>query len=136
MESPPIRTDCDRSIPLPGLFLARYRLAVARRYRWGFPCCVAFPCANMPSPLPRRDGWVAVARQPQARRSSPFPKQVDSCITGFEACSAFTRVTACLLAASPYAMLSISCFDGFIAWAVAPIATGWSDQLPGGTCTH
>ena len=24
----------------------------------GFPCCVRFPCAYMPSPLPRRKRWV------------------------------------------------------------------------------
>ena len=60
----------------------------------------------------------------------------DKHITGLEACSAFTCVTACLLATSPYAMLSIRGFDGFVASTVAPIATGWSDQLPGGTCTH
>jgi len=54
----------------------------------------------------------------------------------FEACSAFTQVTACLLAESPIAILSIEGFDGFVTSTAAPIATGWSDQLPGGTRTH
>jgi hypothetical protein len=27
-------------------------------------------------------------------------------------------------------------FDGFVSSTTAPIATGWSDQLPGGFCTH
>ena len=69
--------------------------------RWGFPCFVPSPCACMPSPLPRRD-----------RGSLSFNTSHDgglphilagsapaSCL--FEACSAFTQVTACLLAESP-----------------------------------
>lgn len=27
-------------------------------HRGGFPCCIGFPCADMPSPLPRRDRWI------------------------------------------------------------------------------
>src|SRR5471032_2342230 len=39
----------------PGLSLAGVRLAVTRRHRWGFPCCLSIPLAHMPSPVPRRD---------------------------------------------------------------------------------
>ena len=39
----------------------------------------------------------------------------------------FIRITACLLAGSPEATLSIEGFDGFVASTAAPIATGWSD---------
>ena len=39
----------------PGLSLAGCRLTVTRRHRRGFSCCSTFPCANMPSPLPRWD---------------------------------------------------------------------------------
>ena len=49
----------------------------------------------------------------------------------FEACSAFTRVTACRLAKSPCATLSTGDFSGFVASAAAPIATGRSDPVPG-----
>src|ERR1700704_4271089 len=38
----------------PGLSLAGVRLAHAAT-AWGLPCCVRSPCADMPSPLPRRD---------------------------------------------------------------------------------
>jgi hypothetical protein len=34
------------------------------------------------------------------------------------------------------ATLSIEGFDGFVTSTAAPIATGWSDQLPGGTLTR
>ena len=57
--------------------------------------------------------------------------RVGSCITRFEACSAFTHVTACMLAKSPYATLYTRGFGGFVASTAAPIATGWSEPVPG-----
>jgi hypothetical protein len=54
-------------------------------------------------------------------------RRVGSHIARFEACSAFTRVTACLLAGSPKATLCIEGFGGFVTSTAAPIATGWSD---------
>jgi hypothetical protein len=47
--------------------------------------------------------WVRVVRSPKAprQRPSPSPCRVGSHIMLFEACSAFTRVTACLLAGLP-----------------------------------
>src|ERR1022692_4651628 len=65
------------------------------------------------------------------RRPSPDYRWVSSCIISFEACSAFTRVTTCSLAESPYATLSTGGFSGFVASTAAPIATGWSDPVPG-----
>lgn len=56
---------------------------------------------------------------------------VGSCIIIFEACSAFTRVTTCRLAESPYATLYTGGSGGFVASTAAPIATGWSDPVPG-----
>jgi len=64
-------------------------------------------------------------------RPSPHYSWVGSCITFFEACSAFTRVTTCRLAESPYATLYTEGSDGFVASTAAPIATGWSDPVPG-----
>jgi hypothetical protein len=60
-------------------------------------------------------------------RPSPHYSWVDSCITFFEACSAFTRVTTCRLAKSPYATFYTGGSDGFVVSTAAPIATGWSD---------
>ena len=83
-----------------------------------------------------------VGSQPQSlhvgllQRPSPSHCRVGSHIVRFEACSAFTRVTACLLAELPKATLSIEGFDSFVTSTVAPIATGRSDSLPGGNCTH
>ena len=54
----------------------------------------------------------------------------------FEACSAFTHVSACLLAGPPEAARCTKGFDGFVTSSAAPVATGWSDPSPGGNCTH
>ncbi|MGA7048123.1 MAG: hypothetical protein WBY98_17805, partial [Candidatus Sulfotelmatobacter sp.] len=64
-------------------------------------------------------------------RPSPDYSWVGSCITFFEACSAFTHVTTCRLAKSPYATLYTGGSDGFVAFTAAPIATGWNDPVPG-----
>ncbi len=44
----------------------------------------------------------------------------------FEDCSAFTRVTACTLAKSPYVTLYTGGFSHFVTSMTAPIASGWS----------
>jgi hypothetical protein len=60
------------------------------------------PSAYMPSPLPRQVGWNLVRSYHSIRFGLPTkPGRVGSCITLFEACSAFTHVTACTLAKSP-----------------------------------
>jgi hypothetical protein len=78
-------------------------------HRRGFPCCRRFPCVDMPSPLPRWDRWFGSfgmrgsqpLGSPQRRRPSPLSRRVGSHVEPFEACSVFTRVTACRLAAPP-----------------------------------
>lgn len=72
----------------------------------------------------------------QRRRPSPLNRRVGFRITLFEACSAFTRVTACTFAESPKATRYTEGFNRFVTSSIAPIATGWSDQLPGGSRTH
>src|SRR6201997_5889891 len=64
-------------------------------------------------------------------RPSPDYSWVGSCIISFVACSAFTHVTTCRLAKSPYATLYTGGSGGFVASTAAPIATGWSDPVPG-----
>jgi len=81
-------------------------------------------------PVTPGPGWS------QHQRPSLLDCQVGFRIGLFEACSAFTHVTACMLAGSPEATLYIRGFSSFVTSTTAPIATGWSDQLPGGDCTH
>ena len=54
--------------------------------------------------------------------------QVGFRITLFEACSAFTHVTAYMLAKSPKATLYTEGFGDFVTSITTPIATGWSDS--------
>src|SRR5271157_3401742 len=55
----------------------------------------------MPSPLPRQVPWSLFARLSPLPAAFPVKSQVGSCNCFFEACSAFTHVTACTLAESP-----------------------------------
>jgi hypothetical protein len=80
------------------------------RPRRGFPCCPPFPLAYMPSPLPRWVLRVSSLNRYQRRRPSPFLSRVGSHVTRFEACSAFTHVTACMLADPPRGHL-LKCFS-------------------------
>ena len=57
-------------------------------------------------------------------------------INRFEACSAFTHVTACQLAEPPKAALYTEGFSRFVTSTTAPIATGWSDSCRAGLVTR
>src|SRR5215831_6894393 len=113
----------------PGLALAGLRLAVTRRHRWGFPCCAALrvQACRRQYPGGTADGIGSLPGCPRRRPSLLF-RQVGSRITRFEACSAFTHVTACLLAKSPEATLCIEGFGSFVTSTAAPIATGRSES--------
>ena len=68
---------------------------------------------------------------PQRQRPSPSECKVGVHIGRFEACSTFTCVTACRLAASPKRYICLEGSDGFVTSTAAPIATGWSDPVAG-----
>src|SRR5215472_4808185 len=81
----------------------------------------------MLSPLPRRSGWVDDFARYPSRVSLPRKGcRVGMRIVLFEACSAFTRVTACTLALSPIRDTLIEGFSHFVTSMTAPIASGWS----------
>jgi hypothetical protein len=68
---------------------------------WDFPCCAwsTLPACRRQYPG-RSDGICSLVRF-HSLRPSPKPGRVGSCISLFEACLAFTHVTACTLAKSP-----------------------------------
>jgi hypothetical protein len=70
-------------------------------HRWDFPCCAwsTLPACRRHYPG-RSDGICSLVRF-HSLRPSPKPGRVGSGISLFEACSAFTHVTACMLAESP-----------------------------------
>jgi len=64
--------------------------------------------------------------------SLPSVPKVGFRISIFEACSAFTRITAYMLAGSPKATLTIGGFGCFVTSTTGPTATGWSDSCQAG----
>lgn len=56
-----------------------------------------------------------------------YCRRVGFRITLFEACSAFTHVTAYMFAKFLFRTLYTEGFNRFVTSTIAPIATGWSD---------
>ena len=85
----------------------------------------------MLSPLPRRSGWVYhFARSPRRVSLPRKGCRVGLRIVLFEACSAFTHVTACTLALSPIRDTHSEGFSYFVTSIAAPAApagafAGW-----------
>ena len=124
----------------PGRSLAGVRLRVTRPHHLGFPvlrgislyrhAVVITPVARWVGSLVKRHiPAICIARQ--RLRPSPSFCRVGVHIGHFEACSTFTRVTACLLAASPKRHMCLEGSDGFVTSTAAPIATGGSDPVAG-----
>jgi hypothetical protein len=107
----------------PGLSLTRCQLIHA-----AITTGTSFAC--LPSLIPRQVGWNLFARTLHLLGPSPKPGRLGSCISLFEACSAFTHVTDCMLAAN--ATFYTEGFSSFVACAAASIATGRRIQSPGG----
>ena len=81
----------------------------------------------MLSPLPRHRDWRHhLAHSPSPVSLPRMGGRVGLCIGIFEACSAFTRVTACTLAGSSKMTRYIRGFSHFVTSMTAPIASGWS----------
>ena len=75
--------------------------------------------------------WIRVKRG--ERVYSPFYRRVGFRITRFEACSAFTKVAARMLAEPPMAALLIGVLQtSSLPPSPAPTATGWSDSCRAG----
>src|SRR5262249_33926653 len=90
----------------------------------------------MLSPLPRRSGWAYCFAQSPSRISLPRKGcRVGLRIVLFEACSAFTRVTASTLAPSPIRDTHSQGFSYFVTSIAAPVASGWSGRRVGLTPT-
>ena len=81
----------------------------------------------MLSPLPRHSDWGVLRSFPRRISLPRKGGRVGLCIDLFEVCSAFTQVTACTLAGSPYVTRCIGGFIQFVTSLTAPIASGRSD---------
>src|SRR5262249_10514313 len=111
----------------PGLSLAGFQLVVALTTTGGFPGCVRFPCVHAVATTPAQRLGVLLRSFTPSRVSLPRKGcRVGLRIVLFEACSAFTRVTACTLALSPIRDTLSEGFSHFVTPIAAPAASGWS----------
>ena len=86
----------------------------------------------MLSPLPRRSSWGLASLVSPSRISLPRKgDRVGLRIVLFEDCSAFTRVTACTLAKSPFVTRCIEGFSHFVTSMTSPITSGGSNRRVG-----
>ena len=104
------------------------------RHRQGFPCCVHLPLPHVLPPLPRRNPVGAlVARFPTAASLPRATGGSASASLCFEACSAFTRVAARVVAEPPKATRLVGVLRTMsLPPSSAPIATGRSDSCRAG----
>src|SRR5882724_1185312 len=110
----------------PGLSLAGIRLVIAG-HAMGLPvlrtlslctCCRHYPGAAA--------GRTLRSTSPSRISLPRKGRRVGLRIVLFEACSAFTRVTACTLALSPIRDTLTEGFSHFVSSMTAPVASGWS----------
>ncbi len=107
-----------------------------RDHRWGFPCCVWSPMRTCHRHYPgRSDGTNSLVLFHQLR-PSPITRWVGSCINRFEACSAFTHVTACMLAESPKRPFTPEAPTASFPPPPLRLLPGGANQVPGGTFTR
>jgi hypothetical protein len=101
-------------------------------HRWDFPCCVwsTLPAYRRQYPG-RSDGICSLVRF-HSLRPSPKPGRVGSCISLFEACSAFTHVTACTLAESPMRPSTPKASAASLPPPLLRLLPGGANQFPGG----
>src|SRR5438034_10970670 len=90
----------------------------------------------MLSPLPRRSDWAyGFAHSPNRVSLPRYGSRVDLRIVLFEACSAFTRVTACTLALSPIRDTLIRRLQP-LRFLHSCSGCFRLERSPGGICTH
>ena len=101
-----------------------------RDHRWDFPCCAWSTLLACRRQYPGRSDGIYSLVPFHHLRPSLEPGRVGSCITLFEACSAFITLRP---ARSPsrLATLCTRGFSSFVASTTALIATGWSEPVPG-----
>src|SRR5262245_49230554 len=87
----------------------------------------------MPPPIPRQDRQDCSLVRPHRLRPSPYLRRVSSCVILFEACSAFTFVTACLLAESLKRPSTPEASAASLPPLLLRLLPGGANQFPDGT---
>src|SRR5205823_10858414 len=86
----------------------------------------------MPSPLPRQDRWNPSAHTVPSSSAFPVPQAGRLLHHRFEACSAFTHVTACTLAESPMRPSTPKAPAASLPPPLLRLLPGGANQFPGG----
>jgi hypothetical protein len=103
------------------------------RHRNGSPVLRHLPCRRAVATTPADPSHRIVRgfRRPFVCNGGGLPPlSAGSASTWFilEACSAFTAVTAHLLAESPARLVDVGSFSRFVTSSTVPTATGWNNQ--------
>jgi hypothetical protein len=115
----------------PGPSLAGVRLIIPD-HASGLPVLRALPLCTCCRHYPGAATGIASALSPSRSSLPRYGRRVGPRIVLFEACSAFTRVTGCTLALSPYVVTRLTeGFNDFVTSIVAPVASGWSSRRVG-----
>jgi hypothetical protein len=110
----------------PGLSLTGVRLVIPYHAK-GLPVLPALPLCTCCRHYPGAATGVTHAQLPSRISLPRYGRRVGLRNVLFEACSAFTHVTACTLALSPYFVTRFTGgFNHFVTSTIAPVASGWS----------
>ena len=102
----------------------------------GLPVFRRSPLPDMPTPLPRRN-LPMLSLSPRAATAFPLTEEgLLPPLVIFEACSAFTHVSACLFARSPKVTFTRVFQRMSLPPCAALIASGRATDWPGGIRTH
>ncbi len=124
----PVRLPVPAAIPSDGVGTKLHRHWVS------LSNAVCLP--NMPCSLPRWTEPVLVSVASRLVLPSPFPRRVGVHDFAFEACSSFTRVTACRVARPPYGGLCHEASTRSVTRPGRSLATMFTDNYMGGSFPH
>ena len=124
----PVRLPVPAAIPSDGVgtMLHRHWVSLSNAV-----CLPGMPCS-----LPRWTEPVLVSVSSRLVLPSPFPWRVGIHDFAFEACSSFTRVTACRVARPPYSGLCHEASTRPVTRPGRSLATMFTDNYMGGSFPH
>jgi hypothetical protein len=99
---------------------------------WDFPCCIWSPLPACRRQYPGRSDGICSLVPFHQLRPSPNRRRVGPCIVVFEACSAFTHVTACMLTESPMRPSTPKASAASLPPLLLRLLPGGTNQFPGG----
>lgn len=97
-------------------------------HHWGFPCCIGFPCAYLPSPLPRWNGGVRLSLASPATAAFPVPQASRLPHYPFRGLLSVHLRYGLHARPNRFTICYARGFRRFVTSSSAPVATGWRDS--------